>query len=271
MRHKEMVIKQIVLSILVVLLTAGVSSTTIFASEDNKAFHFGFKKSRNGQLPSIKEEGFDHIVKKHDALFLGNTNKKVVYLTFDNGYENGYTSTILDTLRDKKVPATFFVTGQYVTEQQELLKRMVQEGHIIGNHSWSHPDMTTMSNDKIISELQRIKEEVATITGQTDMNYLRPPRGIFSDRVLKVSKDAGYTSVFWSLAYKDWEVNNQKGKRYAYDQIMKQIHPGAIMLIHSVSSDNANALPEVIDAVRKQGYTFESLDQLMFENKVIQH
>jgi len=238
--------------------------------QNSKTYHFGFKKSKNGQLPSIKEEGFEGIINKHDALFLGSTDKKVVYLTFDNGYENGYTAKILDILKEKQVPATFFVTGQYVKDQQSLLKRMVEEGHIIGNHSWSHPDMTTMSDVKIKEELKRVKGEVAKITGQTEMNYLRPPRGIFNERVLKVSKDEGYTSVFWSLAYKDWEVNNQKGKQYAYDQIMRQIHPGAIMLIHSVSVDNATALPDVIDAVRKQGYVFESLDQLMLDKHLIQ-
>jgi len=234
-------------------------------ADGEKAYHFGFKRSVGGQLPSIQEEGFSHIIQKNDALFLGNTSKKVLYLTFDNGYENGFTAPILDTLREKNVPATFFVTGHYIKDQPELIKRMVDEGHIVGNHSWSHPDMTTMSNEQIRTELAKVRDGVAAISSQKTMQYLRPPRGIFNDRVLAVSLEEGYTSVFWSLAYKDWEVNNQKGADYAYQQIMKQLHPGSIMLIHSVSSDNAGALPRVIDDARAKGYEFESLDTLMAE------
>ena len=235
------------------------------AAKTEKPFHFGFKRSIGGNLPSIEQEGFSNIIQKNDALFLGNTTKKVLYLTFDNGYENGFTAPILDTLREKNVPATFFVTGHYIQDQPDLIKRMVDEGHIIGNHSWSHPDMTTMSNDQIRQELAKVRDGVAAISSQKSMQYLRPPRGIFSDRVLAVSREEGYTSVFWSLAYKDWEVNNQKGGEYAYQQIMKQLHPGSIMLIHSVSSDNAAALPRVIDDARAKGYEFESLDTLMAE------
>jgi peptidoglycan-N-acetylmuramic acid deacetylase len=232
-------------------------------ADGERAFHFGFKRSVSGQLPSIQEEGFSHIIAQNEALFLGNTSRKVLYLTFDNGYENGFTPPILDVLREKKVPAAFFVTGHYIKDQPELIKRMVDEGHIVGNHSWSHPDMTTMSNEQIRHELARVRDGVAAISTQKTMNYVRPPRGIFNDRVLAISKQEGYTSVFWSLAYKDWEVNNQKGADYAYGQIMKQLHPGSIMLIHSVSSDNAAALPRVIDDARAKGYEFESLDSLM--------
>lgn len=241
------------------------SQSIVVHADGEKPFHFGFKRSVGGNMPSINEEGFSHIIEKNDALFLGNTSKKVLYLTFDNGYENGFTAPILDTLRDKNVPATFFVTGHYIQDQPDLIKRMVDEGHIIGNHSWSHPDMTTMSNEQIRTELAKVRDGVAAISDQKTMQYLRPPRGIFNDRVLAVSREEGYTSVFWSLAYKDWEVNNQKGAEYAYQQIMKQLHPGSIMLIHSVSSDNAATLPRVIDDARAKGYEFESLDTLMAE------
>lgn len=234
-------------------------------SFDDKTFHFGFKRSVNERQASIQEEGFAHIIDANQALYVGNTKKKTLYLTFDNGYENGYSAPILDILKEKNVPATFFVTGHYIQDQPDLIKRMAEEGHIIGNHSWSHPDMTTMSNEQIRLELKKVKDGVALITGQDVMNYLRPPRGIFNNRVLAVSLEEGYTSVFWSLAYKDWEVNNQKGSEYAYQQIMKQIHPGSIMLIHSVSSDNAGALARVIDDARARGYEFESLDQYMAE------
>jgi peptidoglycan-N-acetylmuramic acid deacetylase len=232
------------------------------ATYSDVAYHFGFKKSKNGQLPSIDQEGFKPIIAKHGAVFLGDTTKKELYLTFDNGYENGYTARILDILREKKVPAAFFVTGHYVKDQPELLKRMVAEGHLIGNHSWSHPDMTRISDSRIKEELDQVKAAVAQVTGQKEMRFLRPPRGIFSERTLAVSKALGYTNVFWSLAYKDWDTKAQKGWKYAYDSVMAQLHPGAVMLLHSVSRDNAEALGKIIDDARRQGYEFKSLDQL---------
>ncbi|MGG4447953.1 delta-lactam-biosynthetic de-N-acetylase [Brevibacillus sp. HB1.2] len=243
------------------LLTSALPVDSIMASPDHP-YHFGFKKSKNGQLPSINEEGFKGIVDRHGAVFLGDTTKKELYLTFDNGYENGFTPKILDTLVAKKVPAIFFVTGHFVKEQPELLKRMAQEGHLIGNHSWSHPDMTTVSNQKIKDELTKVRDAVQQVTGQANMRYLRPPRGIFSDRTLAVTKDMGYTNVFWSVAYKDWDTKVQRGAKYAYDSVMAQLHPGAVILLHSVSKDNAEALGMMIDEARKQGYEFKSLEQL---------
>ncbi|OUQ87395.1 delta-lactam-biosynthetic de-N-acetylase [Brevibacillus brevis] len=243
------------------LLTSALPVDSIMASPDHP-YHFGFKKSKNGQLPSINEEGFKSIVDRHGAVFLGDTTKKELYLTFDNGYENGFTPKILDTLLAKKVPAIFFVTGHFVKEQPELLKRMAKEGHLIGNHSWSHPDMTTVPNQKIKDELTKVSDAVQQVIGQANMRYLRPPRGIFSDRTLAVTKDLGYTNVFWSVAYRDWDTKVQRGAKYAYDNVMAQLHPGAVILLHSVSKDNAEALGTIIDEARKQGYEFKSLDQL---------
>jgi peptidoglycan-N-acetylmuramic acid deacetylase len=247
----------------VALLLLFTLTTPVMAGQDSgRPFHFGFKMSKNGQLPSINEEGFKDIIDKHGAIFLGDTSRKAIYLTFDNGYENGYTPRILDTLKEKKVPAVFFVTGHYIKEEPELLKRMQAEGHIIGNHSSSHPDMTTISDGQIKEELDKVKSQAMQVTGQSDMLFLRPPRGIFSERTLAVTKQLGYTNVFWSIAYKDWDVHAQKGAQYAYDSVMKQLHPGAVMLLHSVSKDNAEALGRIIDGARKQGYEFYSLEQL---------
>lgn len=226
------------------------------------AFHFGFKKSVDGRLPSIDEEGFKPIITKHGALFLGDTKKKELFMTFDNGYENGLTAKILDVLKEKQVPAAFFVTGHYIKDQPELLKRMAAEGHIIGNHSWSHPDMTQLSEESIRNELNQVKEQVQIVTGQQNMAYLRPPRGIFNERVLAASKSLGYTSVFWSIAYKDWDVNAQRGSQFAFQQVIRQLHPGAILLLHSVSKDNAEALGGIIDEARRQGYEFRSLNDI---------
>ncbi|WP_312894544.1 delta-lactam-biosynthetic de-N-acetylase [Paenibacillus eucommiae] len=244
------------------LASSMVLSPGIVAAQGGKPYHFGFKKSKNGALPSINEEGFKQILQKHDAIFLGNPEKKELFLTFDNGYENGFTGRILDTLRDKKVPAIFFVTGPYAKEQPELMKRMVNEGHLIGNHSWSHPDMSRLDQAAIRTELDKVKEEVANVTGQLDMRYMRTPQGVFSEKTLAFSREQGYTNVFWSIAYRDWETKQQKGSQYAYQQVMSQLHPGAVILLHSVSKDNTEALGQIIDDARKQGYEFKSLDQM---------
>lgn len=230
------------------------------------AYNFGFKKSKNGHPASIAQEGYLDILQDHGSIFLGDIKKKELYLTFDNGYENGYTSKILDVLKEKKVPAIFFVTGHYVKSQPDLLMRMVSEGHIIGNHSWSHPDMTKLSDSKIKDELNKVRDEVFKRTGQLEMKYVRPPRGIFNKHTVTESKKLGYTNVFWSIAYKDWETKNQKGADYAYNKVISQLHPGAVILLHTVSKDNADALPQIIDEARRQGYKFKSLDQLQIKS-----
>jgi len=253
--------KRILIATALLCLLAASIQPAAYAGQ-GPAFHFGFKKSVNGKLPSIDEEGFKPTIEKHGAIFLGGRRNKMNYLTFDNGYENGYTAQILDTLKAKKVPAIFFVTGHYVNTQPDLLKRMINEGHLIGNHSWSHPDMTTISDEQIRTELDKVKQAVSAVTGKQDMPFLRPPRGIFNDRTLAITKNMGYTNVFWSVAYLDWDVNAQRGTSYAYDKVVKQLHPGAVILLHSISKDNAGALGAIIDGARQQGYEFASLDQL---------
>ncbi|MFD2673384.1 delta-lactam-biosynthetic de-N-acetylase [Marinicrinis sediminis] len=248
--------------VLCLIWIALLSTHSVVVQAGASPYHFGFKKSRNGQLPSIEQEGFKPILEKHEAIFMGSSREKELYLTFDNGYENGFTTDVLDVLKEKNVPAAFFVTGHYIQDQPDLMKRMVQEGHLIGNHSWSHPDMTTISSERIREELEKVRVETAKLTGQLEMPYLRPPRGIFDERVLEISRSEGYTSVFWSVAYMDWDTKKQRGKQHAYDNVMAQLHPGAVILLHSVSSDNAAALGQMIEDARKQGYTFKRLDQL---------
>lgn len=232
----------------------------------NAPIHWGFKKARD-EVPPEAGKNYDELLAKYGAFYKGNPEKKVIYLTFDNGYENGYTEKILDVLKKEQVPATFFVTGHYLETAPELAKRMVQEGHMIGNHSWSHPDFTQISDEKIREELDRVKQKTMELTGQKDMLFLRPPRGIFSERTLKVARDAGYIHVFWSLAFVDWNVNQQRGWEYSYNEIMRQIHPGAVLLLHTVSKDNADALEKAIQDLKKRGYTFASLNDLLLEKE----
>ncbi|WP_337020305.1 polysaccharide deacetylase family protein, partial [Oceanobacillus massiliensis] len=182
------------------------------------------------------------------------------------GYEQGYTAEILDVLKKESVPAAFFVTGHYVESAPELIKRMVDEGHIIGNHSYHHPDFTVIDKDAIKKELETLEEAVAEVSDQKDIKLLRPPRGVFNDNTLKWTNELGLIHVFWSLAFQDWNVSEQKGPQYAIDQIMAQVHPGAIVLLHAVSSDNAEALEQIIQELKKQGYTFKSLDDLIIKD-----
>lgn len=261
--------KRIVFVCMLILFAAVLPLNAAAVHTADKPYHFGFKKSQNGQPPSIDQEGFKPLLQKHGAIFTGDPGKKELYLTFDNGYENGFTGKILDVLKEKKVPAIFFVTGHYAKDQPELLKRMIAEGHLIGNHSWSHPDMTRIANEKIREELDRVKQQVAQVTGWQQMRYLRPPRGIFSDRTLDASKKFGYTHVFWSVAYNDWNINAQKGWKYAHDKVMAQLHPGAVILLHAVSKDNADALAQIIDDARKQGYAFKSMDEMIFHTPAL--
>ena len=260
-----MLVKRLAMLTVSLLLCAVMAPFAVHAADTiygGDPYHFGFKKSRNQQLASINEEGFKDIIQKNEAIFLGDVTQKELYLTFDNGYENGYTGRILDVLKEHKVPAIFFVTGHFVKDQPELVKRMVEEGHLIGNHSWSHPDMSQISNERLREELEKVQAEVGKLTSQKEMHYLRPPRGIFNNRILAESKSLGYTSVFWSVAYRDWDPKTQKGWKYAYDNVMSQLHPGAVILLHSVSSDNAEALGRIIAAAKEQGYEFKSLDQM---------
>lgn len=236
------------------------------ALQAESGYGWGYKKNSEHQIPDIGT--YKDMLERYDAYYADDSGEKNIYLTFDNGYEQGHTEGILDVLKQEQVPATFFVTGHYVKEQPKLVKRMVDEGHIIGNHSYHHPDFTIMRKPEIKKELEDLEEAVAEVSDQKELTYLRPPRGIFSENTLKWTQELGYTHVFWSLAFKDWETDKQQGWKYAYDEIMEQIHPGAILLLHTVSSDNADALERVIKELKKQGYTFKSLDHLVLNNEI---
>ncbi|WP_019243450.1 MULTISPECIES: delta-lactam-biosynthetic de-N-acetylase [Bacillus] len=253
----------ILLSIIISFSFVNITSAEL----SNKPYGWGFVKSKNG-VPADAGAELNAIVNNHGAVYKDETNEKVLYITFDNGYENGYTGQFLDVLKKHKVPGIFFVTGHYLESAPELAKRMVKEGHLIGNHSWHHPDLTTLSKDKIVDELNSVRKKTEELTGQTGMQYLRPPRGIFSERTIEIANKAGYVHIFWSLAYKDWDVKAQKGPGYAYDNIMRQVHPGAIMLIHTISKDNADALDRVIVDLKKQGYVFKSIDDLIMKREM---
>src|SRR5699024_1616629 len=194
--------------------------------EASSGYGWGYKKNKDQKIPDVGK--YKEILDKYGAFYADFSGDKNIYLTFDNGYEQGHTEKVLDILKEENVPATFFVTGQYVKSEPDLVKRMADENHIIGNHSYHHPDFTTISKASIKKELDTLEKAVAEVSSQKQMQYMRPPKGMFSEKTLKWSKELGYTHIFWSIAFIDWETDNQKGWKYSYDQIMEQIHPGAI-------------------------------------------
>ncbi len=218
----------------------------------------------SGEVPheiSINNQKFFD-EKNFDAVCLDNkTNEKVLYLTFDCGYENGYTSKILDVLKEKNVTAAFFCTLPQMKSTPDLIARMINEGHIVGNHSVNHPDFTKLSHTEIINELKGFDDYIRENYGYSSM-FFRYPEGKYSEKTLTSVNNAGFRCVFWSLAYADWDLENQKGSEYAKNTVLERIHPGAVILLHSVSPDNANALSEIIDEARKMGYEFRSLAEM---------
>lgn len=226
---------------------------------DNTLKAWGFKKEKN-KAPDMPKDYTD-LLRAYDGYYLGNSEEKVLYLTFDEGYENGYTGQILDVLKKTETPAAFFVTGPYLEKEETLVKRMIDEGHIVGNHTVNHPSMPTADDETIVKEIDNLNNMFKEKYGKT-MKYFRPPRGEFSERTLSITKDMGYKTIFWSSAYADWDPNNQKGTKYALEQFTNQLHNGSIILLHAVSKDNADALETMINTAKKQGYRFLSLDEL---------
>ena len=202
-------------------------------------------------------------LKKYDAVYLGDTSKKVIYLTFDAGYENGNTAKILDTLKAHNVPAAFFLVGNYIEKNADLVRRMVEEGHIVGNHTMHNPDMSKMSEKEAFEkELKDLEELFHRTTGKDLPKYYRPPQGIYSEENLQLAKELGYRTVFWSLAYADWNNDAQPTAQQAFDKLLPRIHNGAVVLLHSTSKTNGEILDELLTKWEDMGYTFGNLEEL---------
>lgn len=199
----------------------------------------------------------------YGAKYIGNTQEQTIYLTFDCGYENGCTEKILDVLKAHEAPAAFFVVGNYITSEPDLVRRMVQEGHTVGNHTWSHPDMSEISDQSAFAEqLQKVRDAYQACTGAEMPMYYRPPQGVFSQENLKMAQELGYKTVFWSLAYVDWKTDQQPEESAALEKLNSRIHPGAVVLLHNTSETNAAILDRLLTGWEQQGYRFGSLDQL---------
>ncbi|MBE3555803.1 MAG: delta-lactam-biosynthetic de-N-acetylase [Firmicutes bacterium] len=229
-------------------------------SEDLTERSWWFVRNTDHTTPRVDQAGA-RLVEKYEGIWIGPTDQKKVYLTFDNGYENGYTPKVLDALKRNHVPAIFFVTGHYVDSHPELVKRMVQEGHLVGNHTEHHPNLTKVSDEKLAQELQSVSDKVEQLTGQK-MRFMRPPEGTYNEHVLAQAKKLGYRTVFWTEAIADWKPL-PGGPQEAHDKIVSGVHPGAVILLHAVSPDDVQVLDQMIRDIRAQGYTFERIDTIL--------
>ncbi len=255
----------------VVLKTTTTTTTTEATTETTTIQQFDTSKLSNAKQSWYYMPTNDHTVprgndsvalSKYSAYYTGKTSEKVIYLTFDEGYENGYSAKILDILKAKGVKAAFFVTKPYIESQPELIKRMVAEGHTVGNHSAKHLSSPTLTDAQLKQELDSTAESFKKITGVDMPKFFRPPMGEYSERTLAVVHNMGYKSVFWSFAHRDWLTDQQPGAEATYNTVMSRYHNGEIMLLHAVSSSNTEALGRIIDSLRAQGYSFKTLEEL---------
>lgn len=244
-------------------VTSSLKNENTFAVEtSSQSSSWGLSFQEEGKRPvgnATVEE-----LKQYDAYYAADTEEKVIYLTFDCGYENGNMPAILEALKKHEVSAAFFVVGNFLTDQPELVKRMVAEGHTICNHTFTHPDMSKISTkDTFSKELQQVEEAYEKIVGEPMMKFYRPPQGIYSTSNLQMAKDMGYHTFFWSLAYVDWYQDQQPTHEEAFQKLLGRIHPGAIVLLHSTSRTNAEILDELLTDWEEMGYHFDTLENLI--------
>lgn len=249
--------------IAIVLGSALAAAVLLLAQIQPKALStasWGLSFPQPGQQPqgTAQQELLSH----YDGAYVGNREEKVIYLTFDAGYENGCTAQILDVLQKHNAPAAFFLVGHYIQTNADLVRRMVAEGHIVGNHTMHHEDMSRCDPETFARELQQLEEVFTQVTGKQLPKYYRPPQGIYSKENLIQAQKLGYRTVFWSLAYADWNNNSQPTDQQAFDKLLPRIHNGAVVLLHSTSHTNARILDELLTRWEQMGYRFASLEEL---------
>lgn len=231
------------------------------ASTSSAPANWGLSFPEPGQTP-VGNATQDYL-QQFNAYYVGDCSQPVIYLTFDAGFENGCTGQILDVLKEHQAPAAFFLVGSYIREHPELVQRMVAEGHIVGNHTNTHPDMSAIGDPTAFqAELAAVEQAYQELTGQAMPKFYRPPQGKYSEDNLQQAQQLGYNTVFWSLAYVDWYEDDQPSKEEAFDKLLPRIHPGAIVLLHSTSATNADILDELLSEWEGMGYTFKPLTDL---------
>lgn len=224
----------------------------------NKKIGWGIKREKDHKQPDLGSINRS-IMEKYNGLCIGNKDKKNIYITFDQGYEAGYTEKILDVLKENNVTATFFITAHYLNTQEDLVRKMIENGNIVGNHTVNHKCMPEISDEELKKEVMDLHTAIYQKFNY-EMKYIRPPKGEYSERSVLKTNELGYKTVMWSFAYKDWDENKQNGEEYAKKMITENFHNGEIMLLHATSKDNANVLDYIIKEGKKQGYEFKSLD-----------
>ena len=267
MKKKTVIILTIIVTTMIIILTIIANKqedkNAILTSSgnvlSNKKIGWGIKRNNNHEQPDLGKKN-KILIDENGDIAMGNKNDKYIYLTFDEGYEAGNTSKILDILKENNVKAAFFITGHYLNTQEDLIKRMIDEGHIVGNHTVNHPSMPDLNDENLKEEITKLHQAVFEKFGY-EMKYLRPPKGEYSERTLDITKSLGYTTVMWSFAYDDWDENNQGRETYAKEKILSNIHNGAVILLHANSKDNCNILDEVIKTLKTQGYEFKTLNE----------
>ena len=236
-------------------------SVGVSALLHEKSENWGLGFGTEGKPPTGNASAEE--LKKYNAYFIGDTTQNTIYLTFDCGYENGNTEPILDALKKHDVKATFFVVGNFLETSPEIVKRMIAEGHTVGNHTYHHLDMSSISSmDAFKKETQDVENLCEQITGTPITKFYRPPQGKYNIENLKMAQELGYHTFFWSLAYVDWYQDKQPTKDEAFGKLLKRIHPGAIVLLHSTSSTNAQILDELLTKWEEMGYTIKPLTEL---------
>ena len=247
--------------LLLALAVAVTVSISVFASSAMETGSWGLSFRQEG-MPPIGNAGRDQLA-RYNAAYIGNTEEKVLYLTFDAGYENGCTAQILDVLKANDVPAAFFLVGNYIEKNPDLVKRMAREGHIVGNHTMHHKDMSKLTDEAAFAkELQDLEALYQETVGKPMPKYYRPPQGIYSQDNLRLAQKLGYRTVFWSLAYVDWNNDSQPTREQAFKKLLPRTHPGAVILLHSTSKTNAEILGELIEKWKAEGYRFGTLEEL---------
>jgi peptidoglycan-N-acetylmuramic acid deacetylase len=259
-------LKKLLCFVIVAAVSAGNFSPTAFAKTNYQKYSNTKKewylKRNENHKPSTGAETAKNLKKYNAYYYNSDTKEKVIYFAFDCGYENGYTAKILDVLKEHNATAAFFVTKAFVQSNPALCKRMKKEGHLVGSHTMNHPSLPTKSVSEIKKEVTGLETIFKEKTGYELDKFIRPPMGEFSNRTLKVLKDLGYTTIFWSIAYYDYDTNKQPGKSYVVNHFKKYYHKGAITLTHNISKFNAEALSDVLTFLEKKGYRFGSLNEL---------
>ena len=254
----------IILIVLIVILSVDLTNKNKVIETSSeiisaKKIEWGLKRNDNHNQPDVGKEN-RKILEENNGICLGNKDKKILYLTFDEGYEAGYTSKILEILKENDVKAAFFITAHYLNTQDDLVKQMLEEGHIVGNHTVNHKSMPNLSEEEIRKEVMDLHTVIYEKFGY-EMKYIRPPKGEISEKSIKYTNKLGYKTVMWSFAYEDWNEDNQPKEEKAKEKIISNFHNGEIILLHGNSKTNTMILDSIIKEAKNMGYEFKSLDE----------